>query len=80
MPAWRNWQTRWTQNPVPVEGVSVRPRSPVLRDSSEALSTLRSLHIIDMEAFLFAYNLHMTTGSSHQMQKIPRALVSSSAY
>ena len=31
MPAWRNWQTRWTQNPVPVEGVPVRPRPPVLR-------------------------------------------------
>ena len=30
MPAWRNWQTRWTQNPVPVEGVPVRPRPPVL--------------------------------------------------
>ena len=24
-PGWRNWQTRWTQNPVP-KGVSVRPR------------------------------------------------------
>ena len=29
MPVWRNWQTRWTQNPVSVEDVSVRPRSPV---------------------------------------------------
>ena len=28
-PAWRNWQTRWTQNPVPVKGVPVRPRPPV---------------------------------------------------
>ena len=29
LPAWRNWQTRWTQNPVSVEDVPVRPRPPV---------------------------------------------------
>ena len=40
MPAWRNWQTRWTQNPVPVEGVPVRPRPPVLTKMSHRLSFL----------------------------------------
>ena len=34
---WRNWQTRWIQNPVPVKGVSVRPRSPVLNSVLEHL-------------------------------------------
>ena len=34
---WRNWQTRWIQNPVPVKGVSVRPRSPVLDSVLEHL-------------------------------------------
>src|SRR5699024_12064871 len=27
VPPWRNWQTRWTQNPVPTAGVPVRSRS-----------------------------------------------------
>ena len=32
-PEWRNWQTRWIQNPVPVEGVWVRVPPPVLERS-----------------------------------------------
>src|SRR5690625_2158036 len=29
VPPWRNWQTRWTQNPVPIAGVPVRSRPVV---------------------------------------------------
>ncbi len=41
LPEWRNWQTRWTQNPVPVKGVRVRvpPLAPYRKDlRREALS------------------------------------------
>ena len=53
MPAWRNWQTRWTQNPVSVEDVSVRPRSPVF------LETVRNSKV--REIGLFSLQLQLKT-------------------
>src|SRR6266446_8853587 len=46
-PEWRNWQTRWTQNPVVLSTVWVRPppSTPTLFKTTENLGNTRFMRV-----------------------------------
>ena len=72
-PAWRNWQTRRTQNPVSSKDVQVRPLSPV------ALKFDLKHHVLAWFGFIGVYFRALRPGMNELLKLINKSIKEHSA-